>query len=1164
MSHDPRLSALLDRWRKSQERGEPLTPEELCRDCPELREEVQRWIAFQGMETLGQPKTPSVQGEGNEDAPPTAPPSSADDFSPTPPPKPAELERRPAVPGFEIESELGRGGWGVVYRAREVSLNRTVALKMILSGGHAGAEERQRFLAEAEVIASLQHPGIVQVYGFGTHNGLPWFALEYCAGGSLAAKLNGTPLPPREAAEIVEEVSRAVQAAHEKGVIHRDLKPGNILLSATCVPRVTDFGLARRMECGSGLTPTGAILGTPSYMAPEQARGKRVTPAADVYALGAILYECLTGRPPFKAASTHETLSQVIDDEPASLRQVNARVPKDLETICMKCLRKDPAQRYAQPLELADDLRRWQAGEPILARPVRFVERAWKWVKRRPAVAGLLLLVLVVSAGSLAAIVTLYRDAVVQRDAARGAEERAEKARELAEERVRMLQYASNLATLQGELDADNSVQALRLFDQCSSQQRGWEHGHLWLQVGQRIRAVEERLFARDRTESICFSHDGKWLAVGRRSPVISILERSTGRIVATMRGRGEVVWSVDLSSNHRWLVSAASDREIRPSGANEVFLWNTRTGQKHAELKGHQGTVLAVRFAADGSWLASAGADGKVCIQEVPSGKLLKSFQAPGAIHCLDVHPEESLLAYGSKRQVIVRDARTGRVVQRFPGHQGVINSVAFSGDGRLLASADFDAGLVYVWDVASGKRLRALGDRNGQVACVAFAPGKRPLLAFGVPEKGYTVVDLAANKTIRSIPSNGMGGESVCFSPDGSQIAIPYRGGIGIVALEGDTPSRWLRVRPESKRWQRFNVFDRMTASHLALPPKEVEVRELQRPGGQMVVRVVDRQSDLTLALFPAGLAATKKSTALLAPNGALQAEVQESAIVLRDPRSESIQNILASPEGTVTHLAFTQDGTRLAAAVKSRASGESKIKLWDPGTGVELLSWAVSAGTPRHLGFDDETNGLVLVGDRQVEMWMTPRDESITSSPRWDGLHLVQAERAARWSDASDCLDRLLLAHPDNAALRLRRARAVMAGRHFPEAITGWKPDTEHSPLAIPPLTKAIADLSHPRLRDNRIAQRLLLQAYRQQRLSREAGILEFRFLAPSLAALVAQTTAQPNTMGALGGLLSLEASRQKLPLEQGDWHGLLSPASEEVVKVSGSAAPNMIDD
>jgi serine/threonine-protein kinase len=304
---------------------------------------------------------------------------------------------------YEILAEIGRGGMGVVYRARHEALKRPVALKMILAGGHAGAQERARFRVEAEAAARLQHPNIVQIHEVGEADGLPYCALEFVEGGSLADRLGGGPLPPREAARLVEALARAMQLAHSRNVVHRDLKPANVLLAPDGTPKITDFGLARQLDSDAGQTQTGVLLGTPSYMAPEQASGqaRAAGPAADIYALGAVLYECLAGRPPFRGATVAETLEQVRHREPAPPRALRPAVPRDLDTVCLKCLRKEPERRYASAEALAEDLRRWRAGEPVAARPVGRAERAAKWVRRNPVGAGLVAaLVLLVAGGA--------------------------------------------------------------------------------------------------------------------------------------------------------------------------------------------------------------------------------------------------------------------------------------------------------------------------------------------------------------------------------------------------------------------------------------------------------------------------------------------------------------------------------------------------------------------------------------------------------------------------------------------------------------------------------------------------------------------------------------------------------------------------------------------
>jgi hypothetical protein len=335
-------------------------------------------------------------------------PNHTVDELPAPPGEPAVPVAAPLAPrGYVVLGELGRGGMGVVYTARQLSAGRVVALKMLLHAGQADAEQLGRFRSEAVAIARLQHPHVVQVFEVGEHGGLPFFSLEYCPGGSLDRKLAGTPLPPAEAAALVEKVARGVQAAHEAQVIHRDLKPANVLLAADGTPKVSDFGLARKLDAPA-VTHSGVIMGTPSYMAPEQARGEvdRLGPAVDVYALGAVLYECLTGRPPFRAAAVMDTLLQVVSAEPVPPRQLNPKVPRDLETVCLKCLQKEPSRRYASAAELAEELGRFRRGEPVVARPVGVAERAAKWVRRSPWLATAL--AAVVLALLLSAAVSTY------------------------------------------------------------------------------------------------------------------------------------------------------------------------------------------------------------------------------------------------------------------------------------------------------------------------------------------------------------------------------------------------------------------------------------------------------------------------------------------------------------------------------------------------------------------------------------------------------------------------------------------------------------------------------------------------------------------------------------------------------------------------------------
>ena len=387
MADEPRVQDLLDEILDSGQ-----SPEEVCSDCRELLPEVRRrWLEMCAVEAELAALFPTT-----EHGPATDGPASRHVGASS-----------PAIPGYEVEAVLGHGGMGVVYKARHLRLNRTVALKMLLAGAHARPHELARFQREAEAVAGLRHANIVQVYDVGDHEARPYFTMEYLEGGSLGEKLAGTPQPARQAAGLAATLAEAVQVAHQGGIVHRDLKPANILLTADGTPKIADFGLARHFGGGSGLTLSGIRLGTPSYMAPEQAVGKghTVGPSADIYSLGAVLYELLTGRPPFRGETAAETELQLVYQEPVPPSRLNSKVPRDLETICLKCLRKDPERRYASAAALAEDLHRFQRGEPIAARPAGLLERIGKWVRRHPTPAAMLaasvLLVMMLVGGSL-------------------------------------------------------------------------------------------------------------------------------------------------------------------------------------------------------------------------------------------------------------------------------------------------------------------------------------------------------------------------------------------------------------------------------------------------------------------------------------------------------------------------------------------------------------------------------------------------------------------------------------------------------------------------------------------------------------------------------------------------------------------------------------------
>ena len=430
------------------------------------------------------------------------------------------------LPGYEMLEELGRGAMGVVYRARQMALNREVAIK-VLASDRVQPRDLIRFLAEAEAIAAIKHPNVVQVFEFGEQAGRPFMALEYCTGGTLAQRLKAGPLSAHEAAQMLANIASGVAAGHKLGIVHRDLKPGNILLHPSAgealTPKVTDFGLAKQLH-GHDLTTTQAVMGTPAYMAPEQARGdsKFVGPQADVWALGAILYECLTGRPPFRGSDTWSLLHHIQMEEPESLRSINGSIPRDLELICLKCLSKDVSDRYPTAEELAADLGRMLNGESVSVRAAGLVERTAKWAKRKPTLASAYALaaavVVLVALGSGAAF--LWQSAVGARDqlavekkAADEAKKEAELARDgekAANENLAATHYAGTTALAYRQWAANRFALAGAILNECRPDLRGWEWDYLHTRTHREafsLRGHEGAVY------SVAYSPDGTLLA---------------------------------------------------------------------------------------------------------------------------------------------------------------------------------------------------------------------------------------------------------------------------------------------------------------------------------------------------------------------------------------------------------------------------------------------------------------------------------------------------------------------------------------------------------------------------------------------------------------------------------------------------------------------------
>ena len=609
MADDPRVQRLLEELFDGQ-----VTLKEVCGECPELlpavRERWQRICRAQAEIEALFPREPGPAGCV------PAPPSD-------------EGQSLPAIPGYAIEAVLGRGGMGVVYRAHHLRLNRPVALKMLLAGDYAGPADRARFQREAEAVAGLRHANIVQVYDVGDQDGRPYFTMEIVEGGSLAEKLAGVPQPAREVASLVAVLAEAVGAAHQGGILHRDLKPANILLTADGTPKVSDFGLARRLESGERLTLSGAVLGTPSYMAPEQARGRAqaLGPAVDVYALGAILYELLTGRPPFRGETAVDTVVQVLSQEPVPPARLNPRVPRDLETICLKCLHKEPFRRYASAAALAEDLRCFLQDKAIAARPEGRLERLARGARRRPT------LVVGLAAGVLLATALAGGGLWVSTERA---------ANERAKEKMARLDQARR--------DQEAVLQRL---DQARRERRLAErldaiHLNRVAVVGGRFDAPHNRGRA-DQEYAAAFREAGFGQVGDDLAAFAARVESSTVRdeLVAALDDWAVCAGRAGDAGRQRWLLLVLRRADPNPAQVRQR-LRDPALGQDRAALLELAKTALAMKpsaqlLAALGERLREAGADAVPFLQRVQQ-EYPGDFWANFALGTLTKNSKESL----------------------------------------------------------------------------------------------------------------------------------------------------------------------------------------------------------------------------------------------------------------------------------------------------------------------------------------------------------------------------------------------------------------------------------------------------------------------------------------------------------------------------------------
>jgi WD40 repeat protein len=897
------------------------------------------------------------------------------------------------IPGYEILAEIARGGQSVVYQARQVSLNRLVALKMMLAGAAADEEERARFRREAEAVAQLKHPHIVQIYDIGEQDGQLYFALEFVSGGTLIQQIRATPQPAMQAAQLLETLARTIHAAHQHDIVHRDLKPGNILLTPAVgegtqprhpygTPKIADFGLAKRLHSDASLTQTGHIMGTPSYMAPEQAAGKNkdVGPPADIYSLGAILYELLTGRPPFIGEGTWDVVAQVLDAEPAPPRRLQPRVPRDLETICLKCLDKTPARRYASAALLADDLHRFQLGEPIQARPLGMLARGWRWCLRKPALAlsgflgGTTLIAIIVLA-----IVYFVADTLrVERNQTKDALAVAEKYRRRAEELSTHLSVA----------------RALHLREQSDT-----GRGMLWL------------AHALDRTETNT-----------------AISENAIRKALASWHHRIHPLRKVLLHDGEVFAAAFSLKGDtIVTCGANGTAqLWDAATGNRIGAPMNHdgRGRIYAVAFSSDGQTVATTSDDMTARLWHAGSGKLLgkplpnQVTFVSGSGPTVAFSPTQDLvLTAGDGTRAQLWKIATGQPFGAPLVHRAPVCAVAFSPDGNTIATAT-KAGTTQLWSVATGRPMGSPLSQDQPVELVAFSPDSKFVLTEYQNHKAR-LWEVASGQRIGGELYHRNAFWAAAFSPDGTKVATTSSDGtarlweIATGAPIGAPLSHRDRVcavsfSPDSQMIVTGSfdgtaqIWDAATGRRLGppLPHRDVVRSVAFGPDGKSVVTAsrdgtvrlwqVNRTTPLETPLSHQGYAVYR---ALFSPDGKSVLTGSEDKTAALWDGATGKRNVILPHHGAVKCLAFSPDGTIVVTAGDDRTA-----RLWHAATGKPLLEHPLQHDDfVRGVAFSPDGTILATVAsnlDRTARFWDTRTGKLLGQPVRHDDLLSVVA--------------------------------------------------------------------------------------------------------------------------------------------------------------------------
>jgi WD40 repeat protein/tetratricopeptide (TPR) repeat protein/tRNA A-37 threonylcarbamoyl transferase component Bud32 len=914
----------------------------------------------------------------------------------------------PRVPGYELLAEIGRGGMGVVYQARHRALKRLVAVKVIRAAEWAPAPELARFRNEAEVIARLQHPNIVQIYEVGEHAGCPYLTLEYVDSGSLDKYLDGTPQPPRWAAELVKTLAAAMHHAHQRGIVHRDLKPANILLAsggcqspgdsarpgdslpplARALPKIADFGLAKLLSPGTAApTQSGAIVGTPHYMAPEQAAGanREVGPATDVYALGAILYELLTGRRPFQAATQLEVMVQVAQREPPRPRTIHRPIDIDLETICLKCLEKEPKKRYPSAAALAEDLERWLAGVPIRARSVGPGERLRRWCRRNPALATVSGLAL---AALAAALVVAVCFALYQTQAAK---EQAQAANDLrtALDRVQdREQFARREQRATQAALAENYLE--RGLVACDKDADAGS-GLLWLARAletvppeklERDRIIRQNLaswqgslcplqsvFSQPgRIQALAFSPDGQAVLIGGNDGTARLWSAGTGKPLAPPLKHQGPVNAVAFRPDGRAVLTGSSDGTAQ--------LWSADTGQRRGPPLKHQSPVNAVAFRPDGKVVLTGSMDRTARLWSAATGQPLgPPLRHQDVVLAVAFSPDGNIVLTRTWESAAwLWSAATGQPLGSPLSHQESVNAFAFSPDGRAVLTGSND-GTARLWAAATGKPLGPVFRHHGAVRAVAFSPDGRTVLTAG-DDNTARLWAVATGEAVGAPMGHQSWIQAVAFSPDGRAVLTGSADTTARVWSAATGQPLGPPLRHPSEVWA---VAFSPNGRAVLTTGYDPTARLWSVVSGQPASQLLRHQGTVnSVAFSPDGravLTASSNGTALLWSAGTGK------------PLSPPLRH-----QNAVNVVAFRPDGRAVLTA-----SADGTARLWSAATGRPL-------GPPmRHQGFvydaafspDGKT---VLTGsqDTTAQLW-----SAATGQPAAPPLRHLRAVRAVAFS-------------------------------------------------------------------------------------------------------------------------------------------------------------------